>query len=167
MAVNLEKPTQPGARRKRSPFDREGIHSMPIKALQLRLSEVALLLLAGSLCAPVSCVHPTGRYTLEQTGGRWQLVSPDGVPRFVVALNHLANPFYSDVIQGAAGLGPCRSYDAGCLRHNLLADKYDNNWTAATLGFVAHAKQWGFNAAGYEFVRTTVLSYFISHVSFE
>ena len=48
----------------------------------------------------------TGRYTVaaNPAGRGWTLLSPGGEPTFVVALNHLASPFYYDVIQGANGL---------------------------------------------------------------
>jgi hypothetical protein len=55
---------------------------MPIYAV------VALLLggVAGS---------GSGRFALQSTAdGGWTLVRPDGAPTFVLALNHLANPFY-------------------------------------------------------------------------
>ena len=57
----------------------------------------------------------TGRFALQSVpGGGWTLVRPDGVPTFVLALNHLANPYYVSEIQGAAGLAPCRSFDTLC-----------------------------------------------------
>eukprot|EP00035_Acanthoeca_spectabilis_P011774 m.207572 g.207572 ORF g.207572 m.207572 type:complete len:81 (+) comp15445_c0_seq10:74-316(+) len=47
----------------------------------------------------------TGRFSLEaQSTGGWTLLTPEGEPIFVVGLNHLASPFYYDVIQGANGL---------------------------------------------------------------
>ena len=80
------------------------------------------------------------------------LQSPDGSPTFLLALNHLANPFYFDVIEGAAGLDPCHPYDAQCLEHDLLSTRYHSNWSAATAEFVRNSKEWGFNSAGYEYV---------------
>jgi hypothetical protein len=71
----------------------------------------------------VSHAEATGRFALTQQGERWVLHSPDGSPTFLLALNHLANPFYFDVIEGAAGLGPCHPYDAQCLEHDLLGTR--------------------------------------------
>eukprot|EP00040_Diaphanoeca_grandis_P042593 m.265383 g.265383 ORF g.265383 m.265383 type:complete len:529 (+) comp61586_c0_seq1:62-1648(+) len=95
----------------------------------------------------------TGRFRLEklQDNG-WTLITPEGKPTFVVALNHLAPPFYFNIIQAANGLTPCRSFDKNCIQNDLFKTKYGNNWTAATLDFVTNSQKWGFNAAGYEFV---------------
>ena len=71
----------------------------------------------------VSRAEATGRFALTRQGERWVLHSPDGSPTFLLALNHLANPFYFDVIEGAAGLGPCHPYDAQCLEHDLLGTR--------------------------------------------
>ena len=81
-----------------------------------------------------------GRYAIRrESSGGWTLVNPDGAPVFVVALNHLAAPFYFDAIRGANGLAPCRSYDTNCQDHDLLNTKYGGNWTAATQDFVRNA----------------------------
>jgi len=108
-----------------------------------------------AMCATIVNGAGSGRYTLRQKPGGadgWTLVTPGGEPTFVVALNHLASPFYYEVIQGANGLTPCRPYDTACLDADLFATAYASNWTRATADFVAKAKSWGFNAAGYEFV---------------
>jgi hypothetical protein len=111
----------------------------------------ALLFLVGEGISTSEAA--SNRFTLRHdAGGAWSLVSPDGASTFVVALNHLASPFYFDVITGANGLTPCRSWDEHCKQHNLFHTKYAGNWSAATADFVAQSKSWGFNSAGYEFV---------------
>ena len=87
------------------------------------------------------------------------MVRPDGVPTFVLALNHLANPYYVSEIQGAAGLAPCRSFDTLCKQNDLFRIKYGGNWSAATADFVALSTAWNFNAAGYEFVPSPHLNH--------
>lgn len=103
----------------------------------------------------------TGRYTLQRGKGtgNWSLVSPEGTPVFLLALNHLAAPYYIDIIQGASGLYPCHSYDVNCLKQDLFRAKYYSNWSLATADFVANSKLWGFNSAGYEFIPSPGLSW--------
>jgi hypothetical protein len=63
------------------------------------------------------------------------------------------------LIQGAAGLSPCRDFDTQCKRNDLFHTKYHGNWSAATADFVALSTSWNFNAAGYEFVPSPHLSH--------
>eukprot|EP01079_Euglenida_sp_SAG-EU17-18_P000527 gene527-2458_t len=79
-------------------------------------------------------------------------MAPDGTARFVLALNHLAAPYYQAEIQGASGLAPCHPYDEQCLHYDLLHTKYNGSWAAATTDFVAKSRELYFNSAGYEFV---------------
>lgn len=100
-----------------------------------------------------------GRFSLRQSGDRWTLVQPDGSPTFLLALNHLAPPFFAGVISGASGLYPCHAYDALCHQAGLFETKYHSNWSAATEDFIAASISWGFNSAGYEFVPATGISW--------
>ena len=98
-------------------------------------------------------VEATGRFTLHRhESAGWALHRPDGSPTFLLALNHLANPFFYDVIEGASGLGPCHPWDYLCLQHDLLHTKYHGDWALATADFVKASKAMGFNSAGYEYV---------------
>jgi hypothetical protein len=102
----------------------------------------------------------TGRFALQNYDDYgWVLHRPDGSPTFLLALNHLSNPKYFDVIEGASGLAPCHPYDAECLKVDLLGTKYGGNWSAATKDFVHFSKAWGFNSAGYEYVPTPEVSW--------
>ena len=39
--------------------------------------------------------------TRNTATGVWQMLGPDAMPTFVIALNHMASPYYYDVIEGA------------------------------------------------------------------
>ena len=145
------------------------MHKAPKMALWLSLAVVLLRGATSSIVSNSDNVLPplslttagalpprmpaTGRFALQNHDNHgWVLHRPDGSPTFLLALNHLSNPEYFDVIQGASGLGPCHSYDTECLKNDLLGTKYAGNWSAATEDFVRFSKAWGFNSAGYEYV---------------
>lgn len=107
----------------------------------------ALLWSVGVIAAP-------GRFSLRTNGPNmgWQLYDPNGKPFFVVAVNHLAPPYFFEQIQGANGLTPCRQFDLNCMQQDVFRKKYNGSWAAASRDFIETTRSWGFNAAGYEFV---------------
>jgi hypothetical protein len=108
---------------------------------------------AAILCTLCTGASSVGRFALLQDAtGSWTIVSPNGKPTFIVALNHLASPFYYETIEGANGLSPCREYDVHCHDHDLFHTKYQGDWSAATADFISKSSSWGFNSAGYEYV---------------
>ena len=114
---------------------------------------VLLLLLAAAVAAATGAAATGGRFSVKTLApGSFTLLGPDGEPTFLLALNHLAPPFYAGLITGASGLHPCHAFDTACLKADLFAKQYSSNWSAATADFVRRSKSWAFTSAGYEYV---------------